>query len=193
MRKKYPFYDIVLLEAEFPHLDGFTAAKKLEETDDGYFLIMMNATAKYAVHAYSVEAKDYLLKPVDPIKAEESLRRAENYLKANVHTKRIIINEDGVLHRVSLDRIRYIEVNGHFLKYHLENEELISRGKLDEKEEELKNYGFFRIYKCYLVNLSYVDKVTVNSVFIGKEELLISRFRKKNFLAALKDHVSDFI
>lgn len=81
----------------------------------------------------------------------------------------------------------------HFLKYHLENEILISRGKLDEKEEELKNYGFFRIYKCYLVNLSYVDKVTVNSVFIGKEELLISRFRKKNFLAALKDHVSDFI
>ena len=193
LRKKYAFYDIVFLEADFPHLDGFAAAKKLKDTDDGYFLIMMNATDKYAVDAYSVEAKDYLLKPINPQRTEESLCRAENYLKANAHTKRITINVDGVLHRVSLNKIKYIEVNGHFLKYHLTNEILISRGKLDEKEDELKNCGFFRIYKCYLVNLSYVDKVTVNSVYIGEEELLISRFRKKNFIPALKDHVPDII
>lgn len=189
LQKTESFYDIVIMEADFPHFDGLAAAKKLNETDDGHFLIIMSKTDKYALAAYSVEARDYLLKPVSSRRLETSLKRAEAFIESRKDKKKMLVTVDGILRRISLDKLKYIEVNGHFLKYHLIDETLVARGKLDDKEEELKGHGFYRIYKCYLVNMNYVDKVSLNSVFIGGEELLISRFRKKEFIAAFKDYI----
>ncbi len=48
--------------------------------------------------------------------------------------------------------------------------------------------GFARCNHCYLVNLSYVDGVKVDSVLLGADALKISRAKKKQFMQMLSDY-----
>ena len=39
--------------------------------------------------------------------------------------------------------------------------------------------------RCYLVNMCYVTAVVENTVYIGDEKLIVSRYRKKEFMETL--------
>ena len=58
-------FDLVFLDIEMPLINGMQAAEKLRETNKSIALIFVTNTAKYAVNGYSVDAVDYLLKPVN--------------------------------------------------------------------------------------------------------------------------------
>ena len=89
--------------------------------------------------------------------------------------------------------IRYIEVRGHFLTFHLIGEAFTARGNFGKLEEELQQKGhFFRIFKSYLVNLDHVTGINQNSALVGEDELLISRSRKQKFLCELGEYLGNY-
>ncbi len=70
--------DVVFLDVQMPGLDGFAVLKKL--LDKGRKLLLPNivfATAfdRYAVRAFEVNAVDYLLKPFDEKRVQQTLDR----------------------------------------------------------------------------------------------------------------------
>jgi DNA-binding LytR/AlgR family response regulator len=60
---------------------------------------------------------------------------------------------------------------------------------MKELESRLGTKNFFRCNTCYLVNLAYVKAINGYNVTVGKYDLMISRPRKKAFLAALAEYV----
>jgi len=72
--------DVVFLDVQMPGLDGFAVIKKLLEKDKKARLpqiIFATAFDQYAVRAFSVNAVDYLLKPFDLKRVQQTLERAE--------------------------------------------------------------------------------------------------------------------
>ena len=69
---------LVFLDIELGGADGFDLLARLEAPP---VVVFVTAYAEYAVEAFAVDAVDYLLKPVDPERLAESLKRAERELE----------------------------------------------------------------------------------------------------------------
>jgi two-component system LytT family response regulator len=68
---------LVFLDIELGGADGFDLLARLETPP---VVVFVTAYAEYAVEAFAVNAVDYLLKPVDPGRLAESLKRADREL-----------------------------------------------------------------------------------------------------------------
>ncbi len=65
--------DLVFLDIQMPGGSGFDLLERLE---DPPFIVFVTAYDRFAIRAFEVNALDYLLKPVDPARLEEALKRA---------------------------------------------------------------------------------------------------------------------
>ena len=67
--------DLIFLDVQMPGLTGFEVARRLVEADIGAQLVFVTAFDQYAIEAFSVNAVDYVLKPVDVGRLEQTLDR----------------------------------------------------------------------------------------------------------------------
>lgn len=67
--------EVLFLDVQMPGLTGFEVARRLIQADLLPQLIFVTAFDQYAVDAFSVNAVDYLLKPVDADRLEQTLER----------------------------------------------------------------------------------------------------------------------
>jgi DNA-binding LytR/AlgR family response regulator len=67
--------DLVFLDVQMPGLTGFEVARRLVEADLAVHLVFVTAFDQYAIEAFSVNAVDYVLKPVDVGRLEQTLDR----------------------------------------------------------------------------------------------------------------------
>jgi DNA-binding LytR/AlgR family response regulator len=67
--------DVVFLDIQMPGLTGFEVARRLLLVDAPPNVVFVTAFDQYAIDAFSVNAVDYVLKPVDAKRLEQTLER----------------------------------------------------------------------------------------------------------------------
>jgi len=67
--------DVVFLDVQMPGLTGFEVARRMLDGRPAH-IIFVTAYDQHAIEAFEVNAVDYLLKPVDAARLEQSLERA---------------------------------------------------------------------------------------------------------------------
>lgn len=72
--------DLIFLDVQMPGLTGFEVARRLLQTELTPQLVFVTAFDQYAVDAFSVNAVDYVLKPVDADRLEQTLERVRRRL-----------------------------------------------------------------------------------------------------------------
>ena len=72
--------DLVFLDIQMPDLDGFAVAAAASDTRPPA-IIFVTAYDEHAVHAFEIQAFDYLLKPFDDERVVATVRRAEDFLE----------------------------------------------------------------------------------------------------------------
>lgn len=144
--------------------------------------------AQYAVHGYEVDAMDYIVKPLNYFSFSLKMKRAVKQIHSR-EKQQFIINTRNGLVKTSIDEIKYVEVLGHKVIYHLEEKDVEAYGSMKKVMEELPNNTFALCNNCYYVNLYYVTSVEGYLVSIGEIQLQISHPRKKSFMKALNDYV----
>ncbi len=174
--------DLVFMDIDMPHMDGITVAEKLRKIDNRTVLIFVTNMAQYAVKGYSVNALDFIVKPIIYSDFSFKLKRAIHAINAIKDDDVLIPLKDG-LRRFKSGEIIYIEIHGHTLTYHLENDSFSVRGTLNETNSMFPS--FLRCNSCYLVNPKHVDWVKGYEVKVGNDILAISRPKKKEFINAL--------
>ncbi len=183
-------YDIILMDIEMQFMDGMTAAEKIRENDSEVVIIFITHTPQYAMKGYAVDALDYVLKPINYFAFSQRIDRAIS--RMSHRTKRYInIATKNGARRVDISTINYVEVLNHDLYYHTSEGVYTIRGTMRELEESLAEESFFRCNKGYLINLENVEGFEGNSVFVGGEEVAVSRSRKKDLLDALNDYMNE--
>jgi two-component system, LytTR family, response regulator LytT len=75
--------DVVFLDVQMPGLTGFEVARRIVETGSTTHIVFVTAFDQYAVDAFSVNAVDYLLKPVDLSRLEQTIERSRRRLDAD--------------------------------------------------------------------------------------------------------------
>ncbi len=182
-------FDLVFIDTSLEDMDGFDVARKLKAFDDNVFLIFTSENEKLAIKGYELNAVDFLLKPIDQSYLLQKLPRVILYIKKeqDKYRKIMISNENGSLILNSYE-IKYVEIINHRLFYHTTKGVYDTYGSLSEIEKILPSI-FVRCNHCYLVNLSYVSGINKYTVYVGKDELMISHPKKKEFQDALTKYL----
>lgn len=186
-------FDIILMDIEMKFMDGMTAAEIIRQNDKDVVIIFITYTPQYAIRGYSVEALDYIVKPVSYFAFSQRLSRAIARMKKREQKALIIPVKSGTV-RVDVNSIYYIESQGHNIIYHTSSGEYISSGTLKDSEEALKSLHFFRGSKWYLINLQMVEGVEDGAARLKNGKTVpLTRGRKKEFMEALAQYWGEVI
>lgn len=183
-----PVYDMILMDIGLPKMNGMDAASQLRQIDETVMLVFVTNMAQFAVSGYSVNAFDFILKPIYYTHFELKMQRMVKHLSSRVSSP-ILINDGNDIQRLSASHLQYVEVQNHDLVYHTTGGLYHSHGTLKEAEKQLNSSSFARCNRCYLVNLNYVESINGNIVRVGTDDLQIGRTRRKEFIEALNRYL----
>ncbi len=176
--------DIVFLDVQMPGLNGFEVAHRLlGHGDDPPLLVFVTAYDRHAIEAFDVNAVDYLLKPVDPVRLRQALARARRRLGAGRDGKAPGLNDqiEQLARLVSgrpakRDQVA-VKVGERFLLVQAEDIVFASLADesitivtgqvtgtsnfrtLDDLQARLDPATFWRVHRSHLVNINQVKEI----------------------------------
>lgn len=180
-------YDLLFLDIEMPVVDGITLAKSLRAISEKVFIVFLTSHVEYAIEGYEVNALRYLTKPVDIEKLKEVIRYVQEKQGA---VRQLIIKEDGEELLININDVIYLESMNQNVRIVTTQGEHVIRYNIGDFEEQLKNDGFFRSHRGYLISLAKVKKLSKNDVIMEGDVILpVSRSNVK----ALKDALYTYV
>ena len=188
--KDYSFsYDFIIFDIDMPQMSGIDTAKELRKKDSNVTIMFVTNMPQYALEGYSVEAVDYVLKPLSYPDFRLKMKKANRYILRN-SVKKVTINttEEGLITVDSSD-IYYVESKLHYIYYHTKKGIYKMRAKLTEVEDILLPYHFARSGGSFLINLAYLEKIDGNEIVIAGETLPLSRRMKASLMSAFTKYM----
>lgn len=180
--------DLLFLDIRVPDMSGMEVAHRIREADQNVMIIFVTNLTQYAIEGYSVNAFDYILKPLAYNSFSSKLERALRMLSYRSSDITLDLRTRDGGRRVSADSITYIEISNHDIIVHVGAEQIRQWGTLSKLEAQLREAHFVRCSSSYLANLKYVHKVRGDQLLVGGDTLSISRPRRKEFLNALAQY-----
>src|SRR4030066_541587 len=158
--------DLLFLDIQMPGKSGFAL---LEELDSVPIVVFTTAYDEYALKVFEYNALDYLLKPIEPKRLEETINKLIEKGRKKVAAeidKDILTESDQVFVKdgdrcwfVKLEKIRLFESEGNYVRlFFEENKPLILR-TLNYLDERLDDKTFFRANRKHIINLKGVEGI----------------------------------
>lgn len=153
-------YDAVFVDVEMPGLSGLDAARLVHGRAGAPQLVFVTAHEQYAIEAFAVEALDYLLKPVDPERLAQVVRRlGKGRRAAPAPVEKIPVVSGGQTVLLDWDELHYARADGDYCRVHSHDRSYLCTRSLGQLEEMLPAERFARIHRSYIVNLGKVVAV----------------------------------
>lgn len=160
--------ELVFLDIQMPGGTGFDL---LDRLDKAPYVIFTTAYDEFALKAFEVNALDYLLKPVQPDRLEETIKklqleRDEEEADFEVQQDKPLTLQDQVFVKdgdkcwfVSLSNIRLFESDGNYIKVYFDTNRPMIHKSLNALDQKLDNRSFFRASRKHIINLSWVENI----------------------------------
>jgi two-component system LytT family response regulator len=195
--------DVILLDVQ---MRGETGFDLLDRLDTAVQVVFVTAHDEYAVRAFEINALDYLLKPVDPDRLAEALRRARRTDAALPDAETadpeafrvddLFFYEEGRRPRfIRIRDIVWIGAAGNYTELHLADDETtaLTSTALTEWAGRLPDAHFARIHRSTIVNVNRVDRVEraagrTHDVFVEGRDAPLSMSRRR--ARALRDRLA---
>ena len=181
-------FDLIFMDIQMPVLNGLDAAKMLRKTDPAVILVFVTDLKNHAVDGYTVDAMDYIVKPMNYLKFSVVMKRAERRVQKK--SEELFLTSGGDAFRVAVEDILYVEVDRNRCFYHTADGVIEIWSSLKKEKERLKAYPFALANSCYLVNLAHIKGITGDTVRVGNEGLAISRSKRRELMEAFAAYVT---
>lgn len=149
-------FDVVLLDIRMPGVDGMALAQSIAALPQPPAVVFVTAHAEHAVHAFELEAIDYLTKPVRLERLQQALEKVERIAQSrqgpapDLLDKTLIIQDRGRTERVPLAEVLYLKAELKYITVRTASRSYILDGSLSELEERHAAW-FIRIHRNALI------------------------------------------
>lgn len=180
--------DLVFLDVQMPGVGGFEVARRLVLGKTPPEVVFVTAYDQYALDAFAVNAVDYLLKPVDPVRLEQAVQRARRRIEGerrgqepgapvpltNEALERIVqLVSERQARRERLavkvgDRLLLVAAEEMIFASLVDDTITIVTGQvsgtsnyrtLDELQAQLDPSVFWRVHRSHLVNINKIKEI----------------------------------
>ena len=151
--------DIVFLDIQMPGGSPIEMLRAQALGRSKPAVIFVTAHSTFGVDAFDVGAADYLLKPFTATRFAKALSRARERLTAGSNERLTVRQTDGRAISLIPSEIVWIEAQGNNLTLHLRSATLKLRSTLASFCERVRDRGFTRIHRSYVVNAALVREL----------------------------------
>ena len=170
--------DLLFLDIEMPGMSGLDLIRNLGNKKP--LIIFTTAKKDYAVEAFELNVVDYLVKPVSPprfLQAIEKANEAYASIKQEVKVEDqafVFVKDNGVLKRVNVDDILFLEAMGDYVKVHTSQKFHVLHSTLKAIEEKLPPSKFIRVHRSYITSINKIDSIQDGVIAIGKSTIPVA-------------------
>lgn len=157
--------DVILLDVQLPGVDGLSLLEGLP-SDTRPPVIFVTAYDRYAVPAFTHEAVDYLLKPIDPERFRTALRRLRRRLNRREPGRegaapltRLLVRERGRAFFVRVEEVDWFEAGGNYVRLHIGRVTHRVRLPLAQLDARLDRRTFRRISRSHIVRIDGIREL----------------------------------
>jgi two-component system LytT family response regulator len=201
---------VIFLDIEMPHMNGFQMLEKLGNTLT-FQLIFTTSYDQYAIKAIRFSALDYLLKPVDREELQKAVEKVSGKLQlalpqqleillqklqqGTVPVQKIALPTMEGLQMIAVESIISCASDSNYTIIYLkQKQKLVVSRTLKDIEEMLEDYSFLRVHHSFLVNINEIEKYirgeggyllmsdgSTVDVSRSKKELLMQKLQPSKF------------
>jgi len=169
--------DLIFLDIEMPRLNGFQVLRAFSPKEVLPLIVFVTGFDEHALAAFEADALAYLLKPVemprlnsvlsrarqlvhDPNQvAEEKERIVEMVRRAPTRVDHVVGRRQGRFVLLRPAEVLYFSADSGIVKAHTATDSFHIEITLNDLEESLSAYKFFRAHRATLVNLTHVREI----------------------------------
>ncbi len=163
--------DLIFLDISMPGMTGFEMIKQLDEIPK---VIFVTAYDEFALKAFETNALDYILKPVDPTRLQEALKKLNQKEddfsstdEGNLSRKNrkltlsdsVFIKDGEKIWFIELSKIRMLKSDGNYVKVHFDTHRPLVLRSLSSFEERLDPEFFFRANRKFIINIKWISSI----------------------------------
>jgi two-component system LytT family response regulator len=162
--------ELIFLDIQMPGKNGFELLQDLPSAPE---VVFVTAYDEYALKAFEVNALDYLLKPVQPARLGETIRKIMSREKQEIKSELPVAGISGILREtdqvfvkdgekcwfVKLEDIRLFESEGNYVRIYFQTFRPLILRSLNYLDERLDSKVFFRASRKHIINLRWIESV----------------------------------
>ena len=160
--------DLIFLDIQMPGKTGFDLLAELEKAPR---VIFTTAYDEFALKAFEVNALDYLLKPIDPVRLTDAIQKLRTEVELEqasllgtnrgplTEADQVFVKDGEKCWFVKLSEIRLFESVGNYAKVYFAGNKPLILKSLNALEDRLDERVFFRANRKHIINLHWIEKI----------------------------------
>jgi two-component system, LytTR family, response regulator len=174
--------DVLFLDIQMPGTDGFQVIDQIGVSQMPV-IVFITAHNHYAVQAFEVEALDYLTKPVETERLQQTLRRVKERVASHAapvtqeqfhsllaslndgaparseYVKRLVVPNGAKDSFVAVNDIEWIEADSYYARLHVGPKTFMLRETIKQLANTLDPKKFVRVHRSAIVNIDHVREI----------------------------------
>jgi two-component system LytT family response regulator len=171
--------DAVLLDIKMPEMNGLDVVRTIG-VERMPLTVFITAYDEHALRAFELHAVDYLLKPFDDERFNQTMARVKREVrtraaahlsekllhvlqdtqpKTQKYLTRIVVRGDGRTVLLRASDVEWIEAADYYARIHAAGKSHLLRETMNELEEKLDPELFFRVHRSAIINLEKVREI----------------------------------
>ena len=174
--------DVLVLDIRMPGLDGIAAAESLAQqapwsVERPPRVVFVTASPEHAIKAFDLEAVDYLVKPVDIDRFDQTMRRlldtlgtttsttdattttAVNTVLEGGYPKRLVIRDAQGMYFVAVADVDRVEADGNYVALITGGRRHLVRESLQLVTSRLDPAEFVRVHRSHVVRIERIRRL----------------------------------
>lgn len=187
IKKEKP--DLIFCDIHMPEISGIDFMKSVQNS--GILFVFTTAYAEYAVDAFTLDALDYLLKPISLDRFKRSIERAIEYFtfknssdqpQAEMANGHMFVKADSKMIKINYEDIWYVEAFADYVKiYTAEDKRIVTLQTMKNMEQSLPSDLFARVHRSYIVAMNKVKSIGAHELQIGNKNIPLGKNYKEQF------------
>ncbi|MGN0973846.1 MAG: LytR/AlgR family response regulator transcription factor [Bacilli bacterium] len=187
-------FNIVIIDIIMKNINGIETTKILRKCGYNGIIIFLTSSKEFALDSFMVEPFNYILKNDSEDRFNKIFLKAAHQIY-NTSNKNIIIPYKSQNKVINLDTIIYMEsLNKKIILHNIFGELEEVNYVFKDMYEKVKEYGFIRCHKSYIVNVKYVHSFNKLECKLQKDITIpIGRKYSKDFKTVILNSEFDNI
>lgn len=151
--------DLLFLDVAMPGKNGLSVAEELDPAARP-LLVYVTAYSEYAVSAFQVAALDYLLKPFDKERFEQTIARVRSAVSAGApRLDRLAVKSGSTTRFLELKDVDCVTAEGNYVSVQSGDKSYLVRETMSAMEASLDPSSFVRVHRSAIVRIDRIDEI----------------------------------